>query len=195
MRRNYFSHVARPQSLVRVDRARAWHPAPRGAKNIPALAAYRREVRRTRSLPVRQNSNVRVRARGFFACRFYFWIGYEEHALARPGPCASCLWRPALAQGQAVGRGQHPLLWPVDLMKTEFNDPCPTSRPPFAPRQGSAEASAAAPGSTPAKRPGSVQADAAAHSSIAGTKVFPEHSPLATRERQRARCLLTTKVG
>ena len=66
------------------------------------------------------------------------------------------------------------------------NSPCPTSRPPFDPRQGSTEASAAAPGATPAKRPGSVQADAAAHSSIAGTKVFIEHSPLATRERQRA---------
>ena len=66
------------------DRARARHPAPRRAKNIPALAAYRREVRRTRSLPVWQNSYVRVRVLRFFlADNQEFGSGYEEHALAR----------------------------------------------------------------------------------------------------------------
>ena len=133
MRRNYFSHVARPQSLVRVDRARAWHPTPRGAKNIPALAAYRREVRRTRSLPVWQNSNVGVRARGF-SCwpPDIFDLLRGARAGRKRGPAIFVFLASVLLQ--AVGQLGHRRPRPV---KRRLKDPYSTSRPPFAPQQGS----------------------------------------------------------
>ena len=55
----------RAQSL-RLRRGPARGTQRRAEQKIyPALAAYRREVRRTRSLPVWQNSNVRVVRGGF----------------------------------------------------------------------------------------------------------------------------------
>ena len=73
----------------------------RGAKQkiYRRWPAYRREVRRTRSLPVWQNSYVRVRVLRFFlADNQEFGSGYEEHALARAGPCEFGFCRPSFCK-------------------------------------------------------------------------------------------------
>jgi hypothetical protein len=156
VRRNYFSHVARPQSLVPpTGRARG---TQRGEeqKNLPARAAYRCAGANSFGAEYRVNS-LCASVRGFFFFYAGIWIGRERSTRWRErGPVnLSCGGR-ALASKPSGGAGQHPLPWPTYLMKTQVKGPYPTSRPPFDPRQGSAEASAAAPGSTPAKRPGSV---------------------------------------
>ena len=169
----FFSWRA-PAGVGPVDRARARHPAPRRAKKILALAADRREVRRTRSLPVWQNSNGASRASRFFVLAVWF-LDRQTGALAGASGALRYLSfaagfartsgggrRPALATRPTAGGGKS---------QRSVHHVSSSIRPAAGVR---CVASAAAPGSTPAKRPGSVQADAAAHSSIAGTTVFTQ---------------------
>ena len=93
MRRNYFSHVARPQSLGPAHGARARHPASRRAKNIPGAGR----------VPARGEANsfsagmaklaVRVRKSRFFvlAAR-YFRLAERSTRWAEAGPCDICLF-------------------------------------------------------------------------------------------------------
>ena len=134
MRRNYFFTSARPQSLSWPEGARA---ASSGAqsKNYTGAAAYR-AMRRTRQEPCVWQTGLAARP-----CSRFFVLGHWIFDLLRGaranrsgGPCANCPWsRPAKPPaGRTSGRSSAP--WP---MKTQSKDPCHTSRPPFAPRQGS----------------------------------------------------------
>ena len=164
-----------PQSLVRADRARARHPAPRRAKKILALAADRREVRRTRSLPVWQNSNGASRASRFFVLAVWF-LDRQTGALAGASGALRYLSfaagfartsgggrRPALATRPTAGGGKS---------QRSVSHVSPSIRP----AAGVAEARA-----RPAQRigverqrPALAPGNAGSPSSIAGTTVFTE---------------------
>ena len=134
MRRNYFSHVARPQSLVRADRARARHPAPRRAKKSTGAGRVPARGEANSFSAGMANLAVRVRASRFFvlAAR-YFRLADRSTRWAEAGPAIFVfLAVRAFASGGQLGHR---------AAKTGEGKKRQTSvlhvpRPPFAPRRG-----------------------------------------------------------
>ena len=115
------------------DRARARHPAPRRAKN--STGAGRVPVRGEANSFSAGMANLAVRgcaSRFFVLAARYFRLADRSTRWAEAGPAIFVfLAVRAFASGGQLGHRA------AKTVKGRLNDPYSTSRPPFAPRQGS----------------------------------------------------------
>ena len=174
---------ARPV-VAPAQRARPRHPARRKAKNIPALAAYRREVRRTRSLPVWQNSNVLVPAvRFFLALAAKKQIQAKRSTAGASGGLGKLSFLAAVQElvpsNRAWGRGG---------LEEELQRSVLHVSPSIAPWQGSPrlEPAPRSASASSCQRLALAPGNAGSVSSIAGTTVFTEHHRRCARAPARA---------